>query len=208
MCCPFGHKYITYAVAGKGTFVPPDPVDLLRGGALQEPIDAPNYAVGSPSTSPTNRPSLSATTRPAPSPTKRHPARPVQPCREPQPTHRRSDQIPGRSRRLRHPPSQPSPAAASPHPAAAKRAAGVAPANPSSIHQRRTRVVQNCSTESRTARRTDGPHARAKATPARAHDADRNQKRSTGLPQRGIMTALPANQCHRARRTPEPPTSH
>ncbi|HET6482780.1 MAG TPA: GntR family transcriptional regulator [Actinoplanes sp.] len=35
------NRRITYAVAGKGTFVHPDAFDLLRGGVLQEPIDDP-----------------------------------------------------------------------------------------------------------------------------------------------------------------------
>lgn len=35
------HRRITYAVAGKGTFVHPDAFDLLRGGVLREPIDDP-----------------------------------------------------------------------------------------------------------------------------------------------------------------------
>ncbi|GLY96783.1 GntR family transcriptional regulator [Actinoplanes sp. NBRC 103695] len=35
------HRRITYAVAGKGTFVHADAFDLLRGGVLQEPIDDP-----------------------------------------------------------------------------------------------------------------------------------------------------------------------
>jgi DNA-binding transcriptional regulator YhcF (GntR family) len=36
------HRRITYSVAGKGTFVHPDAFDLLRGGALREPIDDPD----------------------------------------------------------------------------------------------------------------------------------------------------------------------
>jgi DNA-binding transcriptional regulator YhcF (GntR family) len=36
------NRRITYAVAGKGTFVHPDAFDLLRGGALREPIDDPD----------------------------------------------------------------------------------------------------------------------------------------------------------------------
>ncbi|WP_093402049.1 GntR family transcriptional regulator [Micromonospora sediminimaris] len=35
------NRRITYAVAGKGTFVHPDAFDLLRSAALQEPIDDP-----------------------------------------------------------------------------------------------------------------------------------------------------------------------
>jgi DNA-binding transcriptional regulator YhcF (GntR family) len=35
------NRRITYAVAGKGTFVHPDAFDLLRGAVLQEPIDDP-----------------------------------------------------------------------------------------------------------------------------------------------------------------------
>jgi len=35
------HQRITYSIAGKGTFVHPDAFDLLRGGALREPIDDP-----------------------------------------------------------------------------------------------------------------------------------------------------------------------
>jgi DNA-binding transcriptional regulator YhcF (GntR family) len=35
------NRRITYAVAGKGTFVHPDAFDLLRGGALREPIGDP-----------------------------------------------------------------------------------------------------------------------------------------------------------------------
>jgi len=35
------NRRITYAVAGKGTFVHVDAFYLLRGGALQEPIDDP-----------------------------------------------------------------------------------------------------------------------------------------------------------------------
>jgi DNA-binding transcriptional regulator YhcF (GntR family) len=35
------NRRITYAVAGKGTFVHPDAFDQLRGGALREPIDDP-----------------------------------------------------------------------------------------------------------------------------------------------------------------------
>ncbi len=36
------NRRITYSVAGKGTFVHPDAFDLLRGGALREPIDDPD----------------------------------------------------------------------------------------------------------------------------------------------------------------------
>jgi DNA-binding transcriptional regulator YhcF (GntR family) len=35
------HQRITYSVAGKGTFVHPDAFDVLRGGALREPINDP-----------------------------------------------------------------------------------------------------------------------------------------------------------------------
>jgi DNA-binding transcriptional regulator YhcF (GntR family) len=36
------NRRITYSVAGKGTFVHPDAFDLLRGGALREPVDDPD----------------------------------------------------------------------------------------------------------------------------------------------------------------------
>ena len=36
------NRRITYSVAGKGTFVHPDAFDLLRGGALRDPIDDPD----------------------------------------------------------------------------------------------------------------------------------------------------------------------
>ena len=36
------HRRISYAVAGKGTFVHPDAFDLLRGGVLRDPIDDPD----------------------------------------------------------------------------------------------------------------------------------------------------------------------
>ncbi len=35
------HRRVTYSIAGKGTFVHPDAFDVLRGGALREPIDDP-----------------------------------------------------------------------------------------------------------------------------------------------------------------------
>ncbi|WP_239168419.1 GntR family transcriptional regulator [Paractinoplanes deccanensis] len=69
------NRRITYAVAGKGTFVHPDAFDLLRSGVLQEPIDDPDSDAGSPPTSPTSRPSPSATTRPAPSTTRTPPCK-------------------------------------------------------------------------------------------------------------------------------------
>jgi DNA-binding transcriptional regulator YhcF (GntR family) len=36
------HRRVTYSIAGKGTFVHPDAFDVLRGGALREPIDDPD----------------------------------------------------------------------------------------------------------------------------------------------------------------------
>jgi DNA-binding transcriptional regulator YhcF (GntR family) len=36
------HRRITYSVAGKGTFVHPEALDLLRGAVLREPIDDPD----------------------------------------------------------------------------------------------------------------------------------------------------------------------
>ena len=38
------HQRVTYSVAGKGTFVHPDAFDLLRGGALREPVDDPQLS--------------------------------------------------------------------------------------------------------------------------------------------------------------------